>query len=1719
MSDATLQKAPVDVYTVQDSTCVSSETPVKTTRAMRRRMKALELSIASLSVQEDIKTDIDENDWETVSRKSLRTSRPQHPPAPPPAPLESYSEDFEYFEYNKELFERQGDHKRRNVKEKKRRFAKSRVKPHSDEGSNESTEEEKEEMRKSLLQQAEETPPQERDVTDNELNKLLSSISDTVKNIDDPRVDCWISHLENVIILAYQISKATSYGEVFAAAVAYIKMNTRDSIVKSVLTVIDEVTKEDVEDIKPHAWNGQEILAKWELFKANTIFTKISFLLTAAMSLSVCSIKQIEWSPLGLKLISLEAAKQQLQAVDVIDAAIHTFTWICDAGYRVFQERSLIPLLYHDNSMRDFNSKCDYVLAHADSVLAGNGENYNDFEKKVDELLIKVAAFKRAKDNGPTAVWLQNRYAQLVLIKERIVCKRRNTAIRYAPFGMGLTGSSGVGKSTLAKIVMKTALHASGFSTDPSRVITKDMFDEYDSTYTSDILGMFMDDVGNGKSVFTKKSPTDIIIKFFNNMAAQAVKAELNSKGVVFIDFKVGVLTSNFKDYNVREYTEKPEAALRRFYHTRVGIKPEFRKPGGVSLDTSHPKLKKGDLTQDVWELEIEECHIYEDNGKDKYKFRTLRVELDGESKWCRKLGLKEYLRIVAQLAKEHKLAQQRVIDRSKEFDSMKMCDHCLLPKPMCDCKIEDKDMSTEEDTSKIVPHSLTVDAIDAVGEVLVDSAKGAFTRYIKSWFTPFITWNALLGYKPIRFMATRQLTQEFKHVMDETFTPTLIACMPAFVFESRAFQRMTERWHSTAALYDLRWHMKFVYYGGCAGALFGLYKRDPGIASCSLAFTVSGTLVLYSAHTARSRVYRDTYLARRDALPDFAKSLRDSHVVKGAFIAATLTIGVKLFSMWNNMRKEKLKVEKALKAEKEKNSGKGDEKKAKPNALNEDHGNGWLGFFMNRVAPEVKRQPKAANMTTEHVVNALKKNVFWAEFTREDGTTGRCNIYFPRKYIAWFPIHLFYDEADMDKGKFSNILKVKVFRDNSVGGTFKFIAEYPSCATLSQLDMVACWVPNCPDLPSTDHLLPLTKPKGNGMCMFTPRDKYERLSRRVHVEFKKTAHMYRSFYGGKYTTDIANNGACMGPLVLDASQPCVVGFHIGGEKETLLGVMQTVTLDMHHKLVEQLREVPGVLLSASTGEIPKCQYAKEILTGNVHPHSEVKRLGPDAFIDALGSTKVRTQQKSCVVKSIISDDVADVMGVENRWGPPKLIPNWKGYNATLTHIVNPAEMFVPSKLERARQDWLRPLIPLAKQFAKKQLFRPLTDTETVLGVAGKDFLNPLPMKTGMGFPVFGPKHRHFTEVWEDGVLKDRQPSKEIIEERDRLRACWLKGERGYPVVTATLKDEPTDVTKDKVRVFQAAPVAMSLEIRKYFLPVAQFLGRHPLESECAVGVNAFSPDWEKLMGHAHKFAHNDEVIAWDYSKYDVRMNSQLTIAAWLSFIELAQAAGYPQEDLTIMRNMISDIVHPLIDYNGTMIMAYGMNTSGNNLTVNVNSTVGSFLVRMGFFNQYPKEQDFRKCVAALTYGDDFIGSVHKDYRDFDYFSYHKFLAEHNMKITPPDKSENESAFMELEDADFLKRKSVYIPEIGCSIGALDEMSIIKSLHSNLKSKNVTMQEVAISCIEGAMHEYFGHGREVYEKRRKQLAEVCKRRSLPIPAVDRTFDECVQKWVAKYKSE
>lgn len=524
--------------------------------------------------------------------------------------------------------------------------------------------------------------------TFNKIDAMLAKVEDVLKaQVASFDCDKMMSFCENISILVYQVYRAQSGGDVVVALLSYMKKYTSRSIVKTIFDVIKRVTLNVAKKrrILPNAVSGQSILDAWSLFRTNTMWTNISFLITAAMTLTACESKKIEWNLFGLEILCLEAQKEQIKAVDFLDAALNTLVWICTTGMRVIEENSIAPLLYCDQRTQKFNEMSDWVFAHADHILMGNfdssSDELGDLDHKLNFCLQEIGDLKAACPKGPSAIWLQKKFERLIDISQRVRAKKKNSQMRFQPYGVALVGSSRIGKSVLSETLMKILLKALGFEYDPKRVISKDMFDKYDSTMTSDVLGLFMDDLGVQKPDQAPEALNAVIIKFLNNVAAQAVKAELAGKGQVFVDPKCVIATSNFPDLGIGPFTDKPEAAMGRFDHVHMEVRPEFRKNDSVCLDPT--KVPLGADLADVWSFDILETRIYKGMaGIDQYEL----IPKIWKSRPCTGLHLQEFLLAMIHFAQTHSNNQKAVLERSARVKKMVLCETCFFPTNMCLC-------------------------------------------------------------------------------------------------------------------------------------------------------------------------------------------------------------------------------------------------------------------------------------------------------------------------------------------------------------------------------------------------------------------------------------------------------------------------------------------------------------------------------------------------------------------------------------------------------------------------------------------------------------------------------------------------------------------------------------------------------------------------------------------------------------------------------------------------------------------------------------------------------------------------------------------------------------------------------------------------------------------------------------------------------------------------
>jgi hypothetical protein len=1012
----------------------------------------------------------------------------------------------------------------------------------------------------------------------------------------------------------------------------------------------------------------------------------------------------------------------------------------------------------------------------------------------------------------------------------------------------------------------------------------------------------------------------------------------------------------------------------------------------------------------------------------------------------------------------------------------------------MCLCALKASELEMKQ---KYKPRSFEVE------KTAKNIAFQAFSQYASS----FLCFGGL-ELPLLKKIATKQLITSAHNLLQDKATPLLLSIVPDFIVQDSRVQGCITRAYQRRVYRDLSWHFNLTFrlfwlFHAVLFFLspFGLLFSIPLHLMCSAKFFIYKRCLVNSMWRELSQ--------RRDAFPSAIKSFRDSRYGVSSAIFG-IGAGITLLRLYNEYRKPRSKE---------------DKDQLSKEAIDEQPS--WLDNLFGHQSLKVATSDASKTAVLSQVEPILTKALWSGTFYRNDNTQAHTSVVCLDKHIIVFPKHNFYKDANMKTEPYP-VLSVALQRHDAPGGTLRmFKAEFDSVYHFPGTDFVAAYVPNCPDMKDIRKWLPLSLPTGTADIKVLWRSKdTPTFVEKSLASFGTHAHSQMSFPGCSFLSkyDVANQGSCSSMILGAGKQPALLAFFLGSRKETTkIGlhsgnwdcVAGTITRSQCDKAFAFLKDKYPI--GCSGGDLPKTQYGIEVLRSpKAHEKAHAGTFDSTAGFEIYGSTSVRAQTKSRVIDSPLKPFVKEVFKPTVDFGPPQMIPNWVPYNTTLDHAAKPEMSYPPFLLEKAKQDWLKPLLPLVDKHvaSKDEVFRKLDLTESIIGVHGRRFLDPLDMSTSMGFPILGPKNVWFEDVFnEQGTLIDRIPDASIVQEMDRMRACYQKNERAYPIMRACLKDEPTPVGKEKVRVFQSCPIAFSILVRQYFLPVIRFIGCHPRETECAVGINSFSPQWDELMTYAEKYG-TERTLAFDYSKYDITCCSQITAEALSAMIELAKRGGYPPEDIAVMRCIITDIVHPMIDWNGTLLEFFSMVISGINLTVQMNSIANSFYLRMHFFSRYPLAVSFRAAQAVTTYGDDGYGTVNENYPLITFTNYQKWLAQFGKIITPPDKKAAATDYM--PGADFLKRKSAFVPEIGTRIGSLDEESLYKSIMCNLESKVETPEDVARSSIASVMHEAFAFGRERYDWWQANLQEVCSRADILCPILNVTFDERVEAWKEKY---
>lgn len=1537
-----------------------------------------------------------------------------------------------------------------------------------------------------------------------------------------PDVLRFLSQAEGLITTMYVLSLQTTISGVVGVVSLYLRSINPDfslvSIASSLIQGVLDDEKNDADEIETQSGHEYIELFKkaifdWNKFRENVFFSKISLILSVLVSYGLCDAAKIPFCSKGLGLFSTEMITKHLSTGDIVQAMLDTALYFIEGGYQLFVHGDITPLLFGDKDIREFEEdfctcktliKCVRVGSLAEQTPCLSEGELQALIRKCIETSTRLA--RNAKTNWEKQIF-SSRKQQLLDLQVQFEADRTKGGLRIEPYTFLLHGPSAQGKSIVNGILIDAFLLANDLDVDPTLRVNLNEADKFLSNVRGNTKVITIDDICNTRSEFLADAPTRKIIDLVNNIKNYALMAEADLKGKIILEPDIVTATTNVPKLNSNLYSNEPLSILRRFrHHIAIKVKTEFSENNMMCSRKVEEAIELGIIDRDlpdVWDFHVTKYRaIFNGNRTIPEEYEIINPRNNTPV-----FGIKDLCIFISKDSKEQRAEQHNLVTHANQKHSkLSKCKECNMMSTLCECVPIDPEVETQACIMGIVDVEMSWVSkkvynilqpifagiiLSFLGKIFLNPwEKRFFERYYQPTLSNHISKHYAFkwySYIPIAMRSTDTFRYVALYLERKKILNRFI--LHSSYYTVALILMYAELWY-TGVLYNYDLKLLVLFFFVCAwtvilGSVLSI-KQDELIVEIS------------SDPVNMGQVFR---------------TIREEHalVIKSILGLGVLYTAIKLIrTCWVSFSASDIVTQGALWPTCSQDISDRDATKSP--------------YLQEQIVYRVpEKSVTHSTMSSSHVMNNVKGNVLFMRMRVGDKNLV-CNALALKSGVLLYPKHIWFETetAGMD------IINIELMRSPKCSPGWKidgildrdttvYIQGTDFCISSfggGQWSDLTKYLPiDC--FPTTQHSGVYRDNEGvlqefYGLVTFRPLG---------------VAHSKQSFPGGVSEYNIQTfKGLCMAPLISRSNGCMISGFHLGGAPKSNTGVIGMLTQEKALAAISMLEGQYQHFVTHSGGELPKKLYGEPLCNpGRLNPKSHVLWLdNEESDFDVYGECFGRSTAISMVKTSCISKHVHDVCGIPQLWGPPKFFPRWEPWKASLKYSTNPSCGVPGSHLAWAMRDYLREVLPL---FGPKRIVRDiekLSWIESINGKPGVRFIDAIKSNTAAGYPLIGPKSQYLEKAIGEGY-DDYQDAKRFkknapnfIEEAERMEQIYLNRNRAYPIFKACLKDEPTKLEKTKVRVFQSAPLAFQLLIRKYFLPIVRVYSLFPLISECAVGINCQGPEWNELNDHILQYG-EDRVLAGDYSKYDLRMPAQLILAAFTILIDCAKATGnYTDDDIIIMRGIATDMAYPVTAFDGTLVCFHGSNPSGQNLTVYINSIVNVLFMRCAFSTLYPNTR-FKDACALTTYGDDEKGTVNKKFPMFNFNHVSEYLAEYGTVFTLPDKSSSELAlnYLHNSECDFLKRRSIYNPEVGMSFGALDEMSIFKSLHCFMKSKTPEV-EIVTGNIRGALHEFFAHGRETYELRRCQLTEVAKRSKLMIPELLLTYDNMLDAWCEIY---
>jgi len=1535
-----------------------------------------------------------------------------------------------------------------------------------------------------------------------------------------------LCRIEDLTMLLAGLSSAQNFTSVFTTLFFYLRTHYKESISTKLYAWIKEAMMKNIAETSTDPFGGGSLRSKldhqgiyddlkstiigydtlsgietfrglltdWKRFRACALGDNVANVVNILVSVGF--FPDLLDNPIKLGVFEVFKAKVwdiQKNAGSFTDMCADTLDFFLSRAHHAISTGDPSVLLYGGQEERQYETEYTLLTSCFPAIEAGkldelhkycvDVKDESDFDLRLQILISSTVNMIKNENSPPRKMVLAGYLSRLRTTAVALTLSQKNSCVREKPYGMLVNGASSVGKTMVVNILMKTALACNGFANDKEFVVTIKDNENFDTDQQPFHTGWIFDDYGNTKAEHYSEAPTRLLIDVLNNIPRSLRKADIESKGNKMMQPKVVGLTTNIKTLHADKFSVEPVSILRRFDVVMdVYLRPEFVHPVHGGVDGS----KMVGWCPDAWEIDIQRVVIVRktlENGltQDKYKFDTIlaRASIYEVRDYVKKNSNIHFAHQRSFVKSVEKMYDTTFCDHGDPANECNICVPCVQDSPFLEDCFEDYSISDGEEEAELahqveffaehgvlpgeytdeeIRFSEAVTAQEEVEEAEIQSIlSGADSEY-----SAYTTYSGFCGRKTYGDYKCNR-TQAMKHTT--RLRPDSEKRLRAVLDEKKARVNKLE----TQGVFDLK-------------------GDEPE-------YDVVPMRGLFHAHDAREEHldalcrFKDDEGGEWETLEAANKPLLDNilniTIVACGGVASILVLcGL-------------VKLYRGLSVATQGSTV------STPVVIESDRPNPWK--IVQPVA--IPKSLASANVTTDELVAYVSKHAAWATFTYVDGDglthQGGCNA-IPMQGNVWVvPAHMLKKSKDLT-------MDIRRVSADTIGYRF------------SQTIDPSCWVELPNDLAlvrltSGGSVADLSKFLAEGDFALTDKLFCEVVHRTeqclitkdtIKIDERKTFKTDIEFEGVSYQHARPTfAGLCCATLITHQRRPCILGFHVAGRTGSNYGVAALLTRGDVLKGLSDL-DTKMSLTAHSESDMPTSKYDIDFTpTPVIHPKHCINFLtededGEQPALDTYGAhPSGNVKFVSQIKQSPISNSVEKHLNLPRQHGPPQKGPAWVHWQRDLQAMSHPKGGKMKPHLLRKAFDDYRGLVRqyLVDHPEKKELVHPYSKDAVLSGVDGVASVESVDQNTSMGWPInkakkffLGPVERKVPGISVVLDFKDPKFWAEVVRMEDELAA----GRRIHVVFRANLKDEPVKFTKNKVRVFTGCEFAFTCLVRKYFLPIVRLIQDSEGALECAVGINATSPQWDKFVQRLIKFGRN-RMIAGDYRLYDKVITILMMMYCFEIMIDVAIDCGYDDRQITIMRGIASEISNPLYEYDGIFIQMLGSNPSGHPLTVVVNNIVNSLYLRYAYYSMHEKAGDidvppFAERVVLSCYGDDNAGGVSEEEELFNHTSLSNELAEVGITYTMADKTAASVPFQTLEQISFLKRGFRYDEEVGMFLAPIEEASIAKSLHNYRKTKgtDVLPEYIASQALKGASREYFQWGREVFEDRTAKLKLV-----------------------------